>query len=69
MANDDRRQVLRTGARYLIASALGALAISLGLRKGEQTSSGYCDQAGRCGGCEVTADCDVYQVTHQEKRP
>ena len=69
MTSDDRRQVLRTGARYLIATALGALAVSLGFRKGERTAEGYCDRAGRCGGCEVTAECDVYRITRPEKGP
>ncbi len=65
---DQRRQVLRSGARYLFATAIGALALTLGLRRREK-STGYCDRAGRCGGCRVTADCDVYQATHVEGRP
>ena len=67
--NDDRRQVLRTGARYLFATALGALAVSLGLRKGEKTTEGYCHRAGRCGGCAVTDDCDTWQDLHGGTRP
>lgn len=69
MINEDRRQLLRTGARTLIATALGALAVALGLRKGEQTTTGYCDRSGRCRGCDVTAGCDVYQMTHHPRRP
>jgi hypothetical protein len=64
VTNEDRRQLLRTGARYLFATALGALAVSLGLRRGGKTAAGYCERAGRCGGCEVTADCDTFQAMH-----
>ena len=63
MMNENRRQVLRTGARYLIATVLGALAVSLGLRRGEKTA-GYCDRAGKCGACEVTTSCDAWQAMH-----
>ncbi len=69
MTSENRRQVLRSGARALVATALGALAVSLGLRRGEKTTEGYCDRAGRCGGCAVTAGCDVYQITHLAKGP
>ena len=30
---------------------------------------GYCDRAGRCNGCDVTADCDVYLATHLTPGP
>jgi hypothetical protein len=66
MATEDRRRVLRAGARYLIATALGGLAVALGLRKGD---GDYCDRAGRCDGCGVTDDCDVYQATHLRRQP
>jgi len=58
---EERRQVLRSGARYLCATAIGALALTLGLRRRDR-SARYCDRAGRCGGCRVTADCDAYQA-------
>ena len=71
MMTEDRRQVLITGVRYAAAAALGALAVKLGLRRGteESRSDGYCDRAGRCGGCEITADCDVYQAMNGGGRP
>ena len=68
MTTEDRRKVLRSGARLLFATALGALALALGLRKGEKTA-GYCDRAGRCGGCEVTKSCDAYQAMHGGPKP
>ena len=61
METEQRRGVLRLAA----AAALGALAATLGLRRGsENTEEGYCDYAGRCGGCPVTDDCDVYRDMH-----
>ena len=68
MATEERRRVIEKGARYLVAAALGALALSLGLRRGKKTA-GYCDRAGRCGGCQVTDDCGVYRDTHGGPRP
>ena len=65
---EERRQILRSGARYLFAAAIGALALTLGLRRREK-STGYCDRAGRCGGCGITAGCDVYQATHVGRKP
>ncbi len=60
MKTEERRGVLRLAA----AAALGALAATLGLRRGtkDTKNSGYCDRAGRCGGCPVTEGCDVYQA-------
>jgi hypothetical protein len=55
---EGRRGILRLAA----AAGLGALAAALGLRRGESVEEGYCDRAGRCGGCPVTDDCDVYQA-------
>ena len=62
-ATDNRRQVLRSTARAALAAALGALTAKLLLR-GPARASGCCARAGRCGGCPVTHDCDVYQSTH-----
>jgi hypothetical protein len=59
---ETRREALRTAARGAIAAALGAAAVVLGLRRGRPKTTGYCDQAGRCGGCPITSDCDVYQA-------
>ena len=67
MTTEERRQALRTGARTLVAAAIGALAVKLGLArrtKRADEGEGYCDRAGRCGGCQVTAGCDVYRSTH-----
>jgi len=68
---DNRRGVLLTGARLAAAAALGALAATLGLRRQTKlgTDDGYCDRAGRCGGCRITADCDVYQAMNGGPRP
>jgi hypothetical protein len=70
MKNGERRGVLVSGARLAAAAALGALAATFGLRRQTKwtTDGAYCDRAGRCDGCDVTADCDVYQATHQEAR-
>ena len=66
MKTEERRGILLTGARLTAAAALGALAATLGLRRRTKASKdgGYCDRAGRCGGCRTTANCDVYQETH-----
>ena len=63
MKTDSRRRVLRSSARLAIAAALGALATRLLLRH-PRRAEGYCDRAGRCGGCRVTEGCDVYQALH-----
>ncbi len=63
MASRDRRRALRSVARVVAAAAVGAVALTLGLRR-RSKSTGYCDRAGRCGGCSVTAQCDVYLATH-----
>jgi hypothetical protein len=62
---DERRGVLVSGARLAAAAALGALgAIFVRRRQTKLTDDGgYCDRAGRCDGCGVTATCDVYQAT------
>jgi hypothetical protein len=67
----ERRGILVSGARLAAAAALGALAATLGLRRQTKRADdgGYCDRAGRCRGCEVTADCDVYQAMHGGPRP
>ena len=67
MRTDERRGVLVSGARLAAAAALGALAATFGLRRQTKLTNGdgYCDRAGRCNGCDVTADCDVYLATHQ----
>ena len=65
MRTDERRGVLETGARLAAAAALGALGLTLGLRRAKDTKvAGYCDRAGRCGGCSATASCDVFQAMH-----
>ena len=68
MMNEERRKVLRSGARLAVAAAIGGLALKLGLRRRPE-STGYCDRAGRCGGCQVTSSCDVYQAMHGGPRP
>ena len=71
MKTDNRRGVLLTGARLAAAAALGALAATFGLRRQTKLGSGdgYCDRAGRCGGCRITSDCDVYQAMNGGPRP
>jgi hypothetical protein len=64
---ENRRRVLRSGARLLFATALGALAVTLGLRRGK--SAGYCDRAGRCAGCRITEHCDAYQAITPPRKP
>ena len=66
MKTDERRGILRTGARLAAAAALGALGVTIGLRRrGKDTKeAGYCNRAGRCGGCDVTETCDVFQDMH-----
>ena len=61
MKTDARRQALRWVARIALAAAIGAVAVTLGLRR-RAKSTGYCHRAGRCGGCSITARCDVYQA-------
>jgi len=63
---EERRGLLLTTARLTAVAALGALAATLGLRRQTKlgTGDGYCDRAGRCNGCQITAKCDVYQATH-----
>jgi hypothetical protein len=68
VTTEERRKVLRSGARLLLATALGGLAVALGLRRGEKTA-GYCNRAGRCGGCEVTHNCDAFQAMHGGTKP
>ncbi len=63
MTTDSRRRVLRSTARLALAAALGALAAKLLLRHPSK-SPGYCDRAGRCGGCTIQAGCDVYRALH-----
>ena len=71
MKTENRRTVLLTGARLTAVAALGALAATLGLRRGAKgaRASGYCDRAGRCGGCPITHDCDAYQALLPGSRP
>ena len=61
MKTDARRQALRWVARFAVAAAIGAVAVTLGLRR-RAKSTGYCHRAGRCGGCSLTPRCDVYQA-------
>ena len=61
MKTDARRQALRWVARIAVAAAIGVVAVTLGLRR-RAKSTGYCHRAGRCGGCSITARCDVYQA-------
>ncbi len=61
MEGESRRNLLRTAARTAVAGALGALAVALGLRKSKK-DKGYCGHGGRCGGCPVTDDCDVFEA-------
>jgi hypothetical protein len=60
-----RRRTLRSVARVAVVAAIGAVAVTLGLRR-RSKSAGYCHRAGRCGGCDITAQCDVYRATHAE---
>ena len=71
MRTENRRTVLLTGARLTAVAALGALAAALGLRRKSKGSGapGYCDRAGRCGGCTTTKSCDAYQAMHGGPRP
>ena len=62
MTTETRREVLRTAARGVVAAALGAVAATLGLRRHRSRERGYCDHAGKCGGCPETSDCDVYEA-------
>ena len=66
MKSDGRRHLLLTGFRLAAAAGIGALALRLGLRRRTKDTkvAGYCDRAGRCGGCAVTADCDVWLAMH-----
>ena len=61
MKTDSRRRVLRSTARLAIGAALGALAAKLLLRR-PAAGTGYCDRAGRCGGCTIQAACDTYRA-------
>ena len=58
----ERRETLRWAARAAVAAALGALGVALGLRRGGARDEGYCDRAGRCGGCPVTDDCEIHRA-------
>ncbi len=71
METESRRKALLAGARLLAVTALGAMAAALGLRRpsAPRAGPGYCDRAGRCGGCEVTSGCDAWQATHGGPRP
>ncbi len=71
MRTEERRKALLTGARLTAAAALGALGAFLGLRRQTKfvADGGYCDRAGRCDGCEITADCDAYQAMNGGSRP
>jgi len=68
VTTESRRDLLRTAGRAVAAAALGALAVTLGFRR-RTKASGYCDHAGRCGGCPVTEDCDVYRAMGGKARP
>jgi len=59
--DETRRDLLRTAGRALVAAALGALSVTLGLRRREKPD-GYCDYSGKCGGCPVTDGCETYQA-------
>jgi hypothetical protein len=59
MKTEERRSLLRTVARTAVATAIGALTAKLSLRRGT-SNEGYCDHGGRCGGCPVTNDCEVF---------
>jgi hypothetical protein len=63
---EERRRALRAGFRLAAAAALGAVAAVLGLRRspGGAKDAGYCDRAGRCAGCPVTAKCDAFEAMH-----
>ena len=65
---ESRRNLLRTAARTAVAAAIGGLALALGLRR-RSKSAGYCDHAGRCGGCPVTDGCDVFEAMGGRTRP
>jgi hypothetical protein len=62
VTTETRREILRTAARGVAAAALGAVAATLGLRRGRRRSEGYCDHAGKCGSCPVTSDCHVVEA-------
>jgi hypothetical protein len=66
--SETRRSLLRATARTVAVAAIGALAASLGLRR-RSRSEGYCDRAGRCGGCPVTETCDVFRAMGGRARP